>query len=356
MTKNILTEDIYQVASLITTLKINPNALSPFYAIEPAGAPATPPLDKHLVQLVSAVCNPAASILLKSLSAGGAGIARIYTGNDGHLMVKHQSDPSGAHSFQQIEEKEMLADASSKLALNMPASPLGITADMSLESFCALLGLVDCWRERALLSLINRKPKTHEPYLLEAVYAAYRRSIGSADLRWLTAIVRDLYPANIDLTPEAFYKGAGSIGSGLAELSGNALSVSLHGEEFCASMSAPVSALRITTSCMENGAVIENTLIGLRGMALFFTVMTPEDEDGHVQIKESSLPVLELEIHGMLMHALRRNRDSHNPQPPADNITPPINPPQKSPLKFCYKCGKPMEPSMRFCPACGTSA
>ncbi len=356
MNTSILTADIHQIASLIATLKINPNALSPFYDIELSGAPATQPLDKHFTELVSVVCNPTASILLKSLSAGGAGIARIYTGNDGQLIVKHQSDASGTHCFQQIEEQEIVADTASLLALDMSVSPLGIAADICMESFCALLGLVDCWRERALLSLMDRRPKTREPYPLEAVYAAYRRSINSADLRWLTAIVRDLYPANIDLTPEAFYRGAKSIGSGLVELHGNALSVSLHGEEFCASMSAPLSALRITASRMENGTVIENSLIGLRGMALFFTVRTPENDDGNVQMKESSLPVLELEIHGMLTRAMRRNRDSHASQPPPIKIIAPSNSPQKTLRKFCSKCGKPMEPAMRFCPACGTSA
>jgi hypothetical protein len=356
MNTSILTADIHQIASLIATLKINPNALSPFDGIEASSDPAKQPLDKHFTELVSVVCNPTASILLKSLSAGGAGIARIYTGNDGQLIVKHQSDASGTHAFQQIEEQEIVADTASILALDMPASPLGIAADICMESFCTLLGLVDCWRERALLSLMDRRPKSREPYPLEAVYAAYRRSINSADLRWLTAIVRDLYPANIDIAPDAFYRGAGSIESGLVELNGNALSVSLQGEEFCASMSAPLSALRITASRMENGAVIENSLIGLRGMALFFTVMTPENDGGNVQMKESSLPVLELEIHGMLTHAMRLNRDPHDPQPPAIKIISPSNSRPKTLLKFCSKCGKPMQPAMRFCPACGTSA
>lgn len=356
MSGNIMKTDIKQVAALIAAGHIKPGALSPFGSIKPSGPPAKPPTDSRLLEFVKVVSDPAVAIMLKTISTGGVDLARLYAGKDGGNFVRHRADKAGAHYFQQAEEKEILADVSKKMGLDMPASPLGITADISEESFCALMGLIDCWRERALLSLMDRKPKSGSPYALETVYAAYRRSMSSIDLRWLTPLARDLYPGNMDITPDAFYRGARSIGSGLVEPSGSELKLSMPGEEFCASMSAPLSALRITVSGMEKGAVIEDTLIGLRGLATFCTVKAPPEEGVKIQLKESSLPGLELDVHGMLNQALRRHRESGRPQPPPRDTALPTGIPPAQARKFCAKCGKALIPGGKFCPACGAAA
>lgn len=353
--------DIKQIMQFVADEKITPSALSPFYAEEPA-ANQVSKLDAAFIPLVKTVCDPSASVSARIISPEGVVVTRVYADKSGQMLVRHWLDSDGLHNFRQVQEKDIADEAALRLMLDIPPSRLDLDAELSDASFCALLGLIDGWRERTLLSLIDRKPNASLPFTIEEIYAAFRRSISSSDMRWLTPLVRNLYPGNLDVSQVVFKQGIQGIAPKFAKVGQAGIKLTLLGEELCASLSTPLAAVKLSVSCLRDGVVLEEGIIGLRGMGMYCTVeVTPEDS-GKVVFQNSSSPMIELYIHSKLVKAGQMGGKTETKKPTVDESAKDITsiPPasagiadQKPAKRFCAECGKPLKPGAKFCDGCG---
>jgi hypothetical protein len=351
--------DIKKILVFISDEGITPSALSPFYAEVPAGNKGVS-LDAASAPLIRAVCEPSASVIARIISAEGVVVTRIYADKAGQMTVRHWLDKDGLHNFRQVQEKDIAAEAALRLMLDIPPSRLDFNTELTEASFCALLGLIDCWRERTLFSLIDRKPGARLPYTAEEMYTAFRRSISSSDLRWLTPLVKDLYPGNLDVSPAVFNKGIPGIASKFAEAVKGGIKLTLPGEELCSSLSAPLGAIKLSVSRIEDGAILEENIIGLRGMGSYCTIEISED-NGKVTLQNSSGVMIELYIHSKLIEAVRMSSKTEAKKSATESTQTavPISPAsadnndQKPAKKFCPECGKPLKPGAKFCAECG---
>jgi hypothetical protein len=294
--------DMPQILAFLEDEAITPSALSPFYAAEPAAGKGGR-FDAGLAPLIRAVCLPSACVSARILSAQEDVVTRFYTDKAGRMTVRHWIDAEGRHHFRAVPDKEIAAEAAQRLMLDIPPSRLEVDADLGSASVSALLGLIDGWRERTLLSLIDRKPCARRPFSVEELYAAFRRSIVSADRRWLTPLVHELYPGNLDLPRAAFDRGFAGIAPRLAAPVQGGIQPSSVGEELCASLSAPLAAIRLSVRKLKDGAVVEQALIGLRGMGSFLALEIGAEENGKITLRNSSAPLLELYLHSRLAEA-----------------------------------------------------
>lgn len=351
--------DIKQIMQFIADEKITPSALSPFYAEEPAASPGAK-LDAASIPLVRVVCNPSASVSARIISSEGVVVTRVYAEKGKDMLVRHWLDKDGWHNFRQVQEKDIADEAALRLMLDIPPSKLDFEAEFTSEAFCALLGLIDGWREKTLLSLTDRKPGGKFLFTEDDLYTAFRRSISSSDLRWLTPLVKELYSGNLDVSPSGFKEGLQTIIPKFAQTVARGIHLSPLGEEICATLGAPLAALKLTISGVKNGAVFEENMIGLRGMGIYCTVELEED-NRKVILKNSSAPMIELYIHSRMAEALKAGGEAGAKQvvkdsaqtvaAPAESVTAKDQEPAK---KFCAECGKPLNPGAKFCAGCGT--
>lgn len=351
--------DIKQIMQFIADEKITPSALSPFYAEEPAGHKG-PKLDTASIPLVKIVCDPSVSVSAKIISLDGMVVTRLYTDNLGQMLIRHWLDKDGLHNFRQVEEKNIADEATLRLMLDIPPTRLDVDTEMSEASFCALLGLIDGWREKTLLSLIDRNPGGKFSLTVDELYAAFRRSISSNDLRWLTPLVKELYSGNLDVSPSVFKQAFQQIIPKFVQADAQGMKLSPLGEEICSTLGAPLAALKLTVSGIKNGAIFEENIIGVRGMGIYCTVEFEEDHR-NVTLRNSSGPMIELYIHSKLIEALKASKESEAQRSVQDSVqtvassSESVTAQYQEPVKkFCAECGKPLKPGAKFCAGCGT--
>lgn len=352
--------DLKQILGFIATEGITPSSLSPFYSEEPSVNKA-PKLAAESIPLVRVVCDPAASVNARIVSAEGVVATRLYADHSGQMMVRHWLDKDGLHHFRQIHEKDIADEAVLRLMLDIPPSRLEFDTEMTEGAFCALLGLIDCWREKTLLSLIDRKPGGRFFFKTEEMYTAFRRSVSSSDLRWLTPLLKELYPGNLDVSPAVFEEGVRSIIPKFIESATRGMHLTLLGEELCSSLSAPLAAFKMSVCGIENGVIWEENMIGLRGMGIYCTVETDETNDGKIILKNSSAPMIEFDLHSKLVKALKMSRQSEEEKAVRGSVgavLPPSPEPamtsdQKTAKNFCSECGMRLKPGAKFCAGCG---
>jgi hypothetical protein len=354
--------NIKQIMQFIADEKTTPSALSPFYAEEPA-ANKDSKLDAASIPLVRIVCDPSVSVSARIISPDGMVVTRIYTDKRGQMLVRHWLDKDGLHNFRQVQEKDIADEAALRLMLDIPPTRLDVDTEMSEASFCALLGLIDGWRERTLLSLIDRKPGGKFSLTVDDLYAAFRRSISSHDVRWLTSLVKELYSGNLDVSPSVFKEGIQNVISKFAEAGAQGIKLTPLGEDICATLGAPLAALKLTVSGIKNGAIVEENILGLRGMGIYCTVESVGEDHRKIALKNSSAPMIESYIHSKLADKLRFSggpetkpsaveETAKAPQPAAPAAD--ENADEKPAKKFCAECGKSINPEAKFCAGCGT--
>lgn len=352
--------DIKQIMQFIADEKISPSALSPFYAEEPAENGSFK-IDAATVPLVKVVCDPSASVSARIISPEGVVVTRVYAEKGKDMLVRHWLDKDGLHNFRQVQEQDIAAEAALRLMLDMLPARLDFDTELTGASFCALLGLIDGWRERTLLSLIDRKPGGKFLFTEDDLYAAFRRSISSSDLRWLTPLVKELYSGSLDVSPSVFKEGLQTIIPKFAQSDAQGIKLSPLGEEICSMLGAPLAAFKLAVSGIENGMIFEKNIMGLRGMGIYCTVEHDGTDHGKILLKNSSAPMIEFYIHSLLAEALKAEKESEeqksaedpgqNIVAPAEAVTTKDREPEK---KFCSECGKPLKPEAKFCAGCGT--
>ncbi|MRR15541.1 MAG: hypothetical protein EG826_03675 [Deltaproteobacteria bacterium] len=349
--REALKVDMKEILAWIGDEGITPSALSPFYAEEPAGNRGAK-LEAGAMPLVRVVCDPAASVSARILSAEGVVVTRIYANETGQLLVRHWLDKDGLHNFRPVQETDIATEAALRLMLDIEPSRLDFNAELSEAAFCALLGLIDCWRERTLLSLIDRRPNINGSFTTEEVYAAFRRSIGSSDLRWLTPLVQELYPGNLDVSPSLFNQGILGLAEKFAGAANGVVKLNLLGEELCSSLSAPLAAVKLSVHWIKEGTIREENMLGVRGMGIFCVMEIDEQDPAKVTLQNSSAPMIELYVHSRLTKALRVSKDAEAKKTAAETVSPRTVPSGKT-IRFCSQCGQPVKPEHRFCKGCG---
>ncbi len=352
--------NIQQIMGFIKETGLKPSALSPFYSEKPA-VNEDLKLNSAFIPLVKVVCEPSAMVSGRIISAGGDVVTLIYADKSGRLIVRHWVDKEGFHNFRQLQEKEIAAEASLRLMLDIPPSRLDFDTELTEESFCALLGLIDGWREKTLSSLIDRKPGGKFSFTAEYLYTAFRRSIGSSDLRWLTPLVKELYAGNLDVSAAAFKEGLQNIFPKFAQAGTHEIQLSPLGEELCSMLGAPLAAIKLAVYGIKNGAIFEKNIMGLRGMGIYCTVESAGEDHHIISLNNSSAPMIELYIHSVLAEALKASTEAEAQRSVKDSAqtvaasSEPVVPKDQEPSKkFCAECGKPLKPGAKFCAGCGT--
>ncbi|MBN1363698.1 MAG: zinc ribbon domain-containing protein [Syntrophaceae bacterium] len=352
--------DLKQIMQFIADERITPSVLSPFYAEEPATNKGSK-LDPASIPLVNVVCEPLALVNARVISPEGVVVTRIYADKSDEMLVRHWLDKDGLHNFRQVQENEIANEAALRLMLDISPSGLSFDTEMTEASFCALLGLIDGWREKILISLIDRKPGGKFLFTVDDLYTAFRRSISSFDLRWLTPLIKELYSGNLDVSPSVFKEGFQNITSKFAESSAQGIKLSPLGEELCATLGAPLAAIKLTIYGIKNGAIFEENIIGLRGMGIYCTVESAGEDNHKITLKNSSAPMIELYIHSKLTEALKASKEfgaQKHIEASAQTVAAApefVKTKDHEPVKkFCSECGKPLKPGAKFCAGCGT--
>jgi len=125
-------------------------------------------------------------------------------------------------------------------------------------------------------------------------------------------------------------------------------------------LGAPLAAMKLTVSMIKNGAIVEENLIGLRGMAIY-CVLELDEKNKEITLKNSSAPMIEQYIHFRLAKASKTGTAPAAENPPQDPPEAVASSPQPRAAsepapakKFCSGCGKPLQPGAKFCSGCGT--
>ncbi|MBN1472165.1 MAG: zinc ribbon domain-containing protein [Syntrophaceae bacterium] len=351
--------NIQQIMGFIKETGLMPSALSPFYSEKPA-ANQDSKLNSAYIPLVKVVCEPSAVISGRVISAQGDVVTRIYADRSGRMTVRHWLDKDGLHNFRQVQEKEIATEAALRLMLDIPPSRLDFDTELTEESFCALLGLIDGWREKTLSSLIDRKPGGKFSFTVEYLYTAFRRSISSNDFRWLTPLVKELYPGNLEVSSAAFKEGLQNIFPKFAQADAQEIQLSPVGEELCSMLGAPLAAIKLTVYGIKNGAIFEENIMGLRGMGIYCTVESAGEGHRKISLKNSSAPMIEFYIHSALKEAFKASTEAEaqrsvkdSAQTVAASSESVTARDQELSKKFCSECGKPLKPGAKFCAGCG---
>ena len=359
MAEEALRVDTKQIMGCIADGGLTPSALSPFHGVEPA-AEKSRERRADLMPFVKVVAWPLASVGMIVLSPEGVLTSRVYAGGGRGVLVRHWIDHDGLHNFRRVHEKDIADEASQRLMLDIPPARLDYDTKMSEATFLSFLALIDGWREKKLLSLIGRKPDGKFSFTGDEPYDSFHRSITSKDVRWLTPLVSMLYTGDQVLSLALFRESLKNLSPKFIQKTDGGWELTPLGEELCAMLGAPLAAMKLTVSMIKNEAIVEENLIGLRGMGIF-CVMELDEKYREITLKNSSGPMIEQYIHFSLAkaskagtaEAARKSTEDASKdlasQPQPRTATEPA--PAK---KFCSGCGKPLQPGAKFCSGCGT--
>jgi hypothetical protein len=276
------------------------------------------------------------------------------------VLVRHWIDHNGLHNFRRVQEKDIADEASQRLMLDIPPARLDYDTKMTEATFLSFLALIDGWREKKLLSLIGRKPDGKFSFTGDEPYDSFHRSITSKDVRWLTPLVSMLYTGDQVLSLTLFRESLKDLSPKFIQKTDGGWELTPLGEELCAMLGAPLAAMKLTVSMIKNGAIVEENLIGLRGMAIY-CVLELDEKNKEITLKNSSAPMIEQYIHFRLAKASKTGTAPAAENPPQDPPEAVASSPQPRAAsepapakKFCSGCGKPLQPGAKFCSGCGT--
>ena len=359
MAEEALRVDTKQIMDCIADGGLTPSALSPFHGVEPA-VEKSRERRADLMPFVKVVAEPLASIGMIVLSPEGVVTSRVYAGGGRGVLVRHWIDHDGLHNFRRVHEKDIADEASQRLMLDIPPARLDYDTKMSEATFLSFLALIDGWREKKLLSLIGRKPDGKFSFTGDEPYDSFHRSITSKDVRWLTPLVSMLYTGDLVLSLDLFRESLKDLSPKFVQSAGPRWELTPLGEELCAMLGAPLAAMKLTVSMIKNGAIVEENLIGLRGMAIY-CVLELDEKNKEITLKNSSAPMIEQYIHFRLAKASKTGTAPAAENPPQDPPEAVASSPQPRAAsepapakKFCSGCGKPLQPGAKFCSGCGT--
>ncbi|HQG79418.1 MAG TPA: zinc ribbon domain-containing protein [Smithellaceae bacterium] len=359
MAEEALRVDTKQIMDCIADGGLTPSALSPFHGVEPA-AEKSRERQADLMPFVKVVAWPLASVGMIVLSPEGVLTSRVYAGGGRGVLVRHWIDHDGLHNFRRVHEKDIADEASQRLMLDIPPARLDYDTKMSEATFLSFLALIDGWREKKLLSLIGRKPDGKFSFTGDEPYDSFHRSITSKDVRWLTPLVSMLYTGDLVLSLDLFRESLKDLSPKFVQSAGPRWELTPLGEELCAMLGAPLAAMKLTVSMIKNGAIVEENLIGLRGMAIY-CVLELDEKNKEITLKNSSAPMIEQYIHFRLAKASKTGTAPAAENPPQDPPEAVASSPQPRAAsepapakKFCSGCGKPLQPGAKFCSGCGT--
>ena len=358
MAEEALRVDTKQIMGCIADGGLTPSALSPFHGVEPA-AEKSRERRADLMPFVKVVAWPLASVGMIVLSPEGVVTSRVYAGGGRGVLVRHWIDHNGLHNFRRVQEKDIADEASQRLMLDIPPARLDYDTKMTEATFLSFLALIDGWREKKLLSLIGRKPDGKFSFTGDEPYDSFHRSITSKDVRWLTPLVSMLYTGDLVLSLDLFRESLKDLSPKFVQSAGPRWELTPLGEELCAMLGAPLAAMKLTVSMIKNGAIVEENLIGLRGMAIY-CVLELDEKNKEITLKNSSAPMIEQYIHFSLAKASKagtaeaaRKSAQDRPKDSAPQPQRRVGPEQTQSKKFCSGCGKPLQPGAKFCTGCG---
>jgi hypothetical protein len=169
-----------------------------------------------------------------------------------------------------------------------------------------------------------------------------------------------LYTGDLVLSLDLFRESLKDLSPKFVQSAGPRWELTPLGEELCAMLGAPLAAMKLTVSMIKNGAIVEENLIGLRGMAIY-CVLELDEKNKEITLKNSSAPMIEQYIHFRLAKASKTGTAPAAENPPQDPPEAVASSPQPRAAsepapakKFCSGCGKPLQPGAKFCSGCGT--
>ncbi len=228
----------------------------------------------------------------------------------------------------------------------------GFRATLSVPALLALAALIDAMRQAQLRSLLNRNPDPEWMADFLDVWACLHRGVVEDDFRWLTAIVRNRLPDEVDVTQT-------TLSTGLAELQDAGLAVRQDAAWALAEAHVPVLTELMATanfgSCFarHNGAQGEETvkLVFLRTPAALWALHfgNPSGSVNVFTLTVDRLGSLVAELAARLT-ALAAQDGKAGP-PPVPEV--PVAGTGMPAAKFCSDCGQAVTPGDRFCAACG---
>jgi hypothetical protein len=319
-------------------------------------AAGSAPTDQTLARAIETIARPSAIMGLLLSPPHGQGALWVYRG--ANELFAYAEDPIGTIVIAETTPAWLAARARECLQLQTPVESLPFKRTMSRAAYQALAGTIDCARQFVIESLIEREPHIGEDLsvdaVAEAVYAGWR----THDHRWFGGAVWSLTPFDFDFRFVTFKQGLEELTkAGWLTESDDAFHLTPAGEMLCASLGAPVAYLALNARRWDGRDWSRHHVAAFRGLgALWLLEFDERGGEPRVTLRSVNAPELDLLLttHLEKWSAPGALPPAVTPSPPTSAPRPPETSPPTPAARFCVNCGKPFEPSDKFCRTCGT--
>lgn len=228
----------------------------------------------------------------------------------------------------------------------------GFRANLSVPALLALAALIDAMRQAQLRSLLNRNPDPEWMVDFLDVWACLHRGVVEDDFRWLTAIVRNRLPDEVEVTQA-------TLSAGLAELQDAGLAVRQDAAWALAEANVPVLTELMAPAGFGSCFACHNGKQGAETVKLVFLRTPAALWALHFGNPSGAVSVFTLTVDGMgsliaglaaRLTALASQDEKAGPLPVPEVSVAGTGKPA---AKFCSDCGQAVTPGDRFCAACG---
>lgn len=369
----------HELAALMDKNSIRVSLVSPLKTVEydpTAKVKGPKTADPELIKAIEWVSEPRLEMgLLLSPSVDGD-IIRFYRGleADSDALAGHHDDGAGTHHFAWTSEKDLMPLISTSLMFDIPSEPVNISLELNPTEFQTFLGVVDCARESALQSLLDRDPGLERTLTAGKVLEAFQKSATAQDPRWLVGLAGPVSPFKFALDRNRVELSLRSLADmGLLESCSGGWELSPRMQVVCSALGSPLASCIMYRRHLTGDQQWEREhLMAIRGMGSqwLFRFRGLDSSDPRVLVRDTSNEEVELAISEQfhewdIPQAAEQPAAATTSKPRRKKgqtkpvVTREPAPPEDAPAgaaKFCRKCGTELNPGAAFCRKCGTKS
>jgi Double zinc ribbon len=366
----------HELAALMDKNSIRVSLVSPLKKVEydpTAKVKGPKTADPELIQAIEWVSEPRLELgLLLSPSVDGD-IIRFYRGleADSDALAGHRDDGAGTHHFAWTQESDLMPLISTCLMFDIPAEPVNISLELDPTEFQTFLGVVDCAREFALESLLNRDPGLERTLTASKILEAFKKSAGARDPRWLVGLAGPASPFDFALDRNRVELSLRSLADrGLLESSSGGWALSPRMQVICQALSSPLASCIMYRRHLTGDQQWERDhLMAIRGMGSqwLFRFRGLDSSDPRVLVRDTSNEEVELAISEQFQEwdlprageqpAANAAKPERKKRKKKREVGKDSTPDKAAPTiagTSCTKCGVQVPAGAQFCRKCGT--